>query len=143
MMWIFLALLAGAFLPVQAAVNATLRAPLGHPVWAALVSFAVGTFSLALYALVARLPLPRGWSGIVWWQWSGGVIGALFVSLSVILTPKLGTATAFGLVVGGQLLASLLLDHQGWLGLEQHSLNVPRVLGALLLLAGIYLIQKF
>lgn len=144
MMWIFIALLAGAFLPVEAAVNATLRGPLGHPVWAALASFTVGTLSLGIYALAARLPIPKvEWAGLAAWQWSGGVIGALFVSLAIVLTPKLGTATTFSLVICGQLLTSLLLDHMGWFGLTQHSMNAPRIVGALLLFAGVWLIQNF
>lgn len=110
MLWIFLAFVAGILLPVQAAINATLRAPLGHPTLAALVSFVLGTLSLSLYVLAARVPLPATLSGIAPYQWTGGVIGAIFVSLTVVLAPKLGTATLFGLVICGQLLAALVLD---------------------------------
>ena len=143
MIYIFLALVGGAILPIQAAVNAALRVPLGAPVWASLTSFFVGTCSLALFALATRLPLPPTVSSIPLWQWTGGVLGAVFVTLSVVLTPKLGTATTFGLVITGQLMASLLLDHLGWLGVPQHSLNWPRVAGIVLILLGAFVIRKF
>ena len=143
MIYLVLALLAGAILPFQAAINATLRAPLGHVVWATFSSFFIGTVALGIYALAARLPLPTALGNIAAWQWTGGLFGAVFVSLTVILTPKIGPATTFGLIIFGQLLASLVLDNFGWLGVPQHALNAPRVLGALFLLLGVFLIRKF
>ncbi|PQV64920.1 transporter family-2 protein [Abditibacterium utsteinense] len=143
MITLLLALIAGAILPVQAAINATLRTPLGHAGWAAFASFFVGTVALGFYALVARLPFPQKMNEVAAWQWTGGLLGAVFVSLVVVLTPKLGPATTFGLIICGQLLASLVLDHFGWLGVSQHALSAPRVAGALFLLAGVFLIRKF
>ncbi len=143
MKFLFLALLAGTLLPVQAAINATLRPPLGGAVWAAFASFFVGTVSLAIYGLSARVPPPQSLGGIAAWQWIGGLLGAVFVSLTIFLTPRIGTATLFGLIICGQLLASLMLDHGGWIGVPHHALNAPRVLGALFLLVGVFLIRKF
>ena len=77
MVYFLLALLAGTVLPIQAGVNAALRTHLGHPVMASFASFLIGTLSLGLYALVARLPMPQsGLSGIEVWKWAGGVLGA-------------------------------------------------------------------
>jgi len=143
MIYLLLAFLAGAILPFQAAINATLRAPLGHAVWATFASFFVGTAALGLYMLAAQLPFPQKINQIAAWQWTGGLLGAFFVSLTIILTPKIGPATTFGLIIFGQLIASLTLDHFGWLGVPQHDLNAPRVLGALFLLAGVFLIRRF
>jgi transporter family-2 protein len=144
MIYIFFALIAGAILPIQAAVNAALRVPLGAPVWASLSSFLVGTCCLVMFAVATRLPLPPvALSSVPAWQWTGGVLGAVFVTSSVVLTPKLGTATTFGLVITGQLLASLVVDHFGWLGIPQHSINWPRVLGVGLMLLGAFVIRKF
>jgi transporter family-2 protein len=143
MIYLLLALLAGGVLPVQAGINGALRDQLGHPVWATLVSFFVGTCSLAIYAAASRLPLPQSWAGIEAWKWTGGALGTVYLTLAVILTPKLGAATTFGLVIAGQLAASILLDHFGWLGVPQHSLNFPRLLGVLLMIAGVALVRKF
>lgn len=144
MIYILLALIAGSMLPLQASVNAALRGPQGHPVWAALISFTVGTLSLGLYVLAARLPWPSTPPGDVpLWQWTGGIVGALYISLVILLTPRLGTATSFGLIITGQLLASLLLDHFGWLGIPQHSMNPMRLLGLTFMIVGVVLLRKF
>ncbi|MBW3637686.1 MAG: DMT family transporter [Armatimonadetes bacterium] len=144
MIYFVLALLAGAILPFQSAINATLRGPLGHPIWASLGSFVVGTSALVVYAVVARLPLPATRLGdIAAWKWAGGVTGAVFVTLAVVLTPRLGPALTFALIIFGQLGASLLLDHFGWLSVPQHSVNAPRIAGVALMMVGVWLIQKF
>lgn len=138
------ALLAGALLPFQAAINAQLRAQLGAPMSAALVSFTVGTLALLTVVLVSRTPWPLNTSEVPWWQWcSGGLLGAGYLILSIVLTPILGVALTFGLIVAGQLAMSLALDQIGAFGLIQHGINGWRALGAALIVAGVVLIRKF
>jgi transporter family-2 protein len=134
----------GAGLVVQVGMNGTLRSLLGSPIVAALISFLVGSLALAVYAGLARTPLPlRAQLGAVpAWAWLGGVLGAFYVASSVIVGPRLGAATLLALVVLGQLGTSLLVDHYGWLGFPQHPLNLVRVLGAVLLFGGVLLITR-
>jgi transporter family-2 protein len=134
----------GAGLVVQVGMNSTLRSLLGSPIVAALISFLVGSLALAVYAGLARTPLPlRAQLGAVpAWAWLGGVLGAFYVASSVIVGPRLGAATLLALVVLGQLGTSLLVDHYGWLGFPQHPLNFVRVLGAVLLFGGVLLITR-
>lgn len=144
MIWfLLLAILTGAILPLQAGVNSQLRGLLGHPVLAAAISFFVGTVALAAYSAVARIPLPGGALGrMQWWHWSGGLIGAFYVACAIILVPRLGAATLVAAVVAGQMVASLLLDHYGLVGYPRHSIDVWRVAGAVLVMAGVFLIQR-
>jgi len=134
----------GAGLVVQVGMNSTLRSLLGSPIVAALISFLVGSLALAVYAGLARTPLPlRAQLGAVpAWAWLGGVLGAFYVASSVIVGPRLGAATLLALVVLGQLGTSLVVDHYGWLGFPQHPLNFVRVLGAVLLFGGVLLITR-
>jgi transporter family-2 protein len=134
----------GAGLVVQVGMNSTLRSLLGSPIVAALISFLVGSLALAVYAGLARTPLPlRAQLGAVpAWAWLGGVLGAFYVASSVIVGPRLGAATLLALVVLGQLGTSLLVDHYGWLGFPHHPLNSVRVLGAVLLFGGVLLITR-
>ena len=134
----------GAGLVVQVGMNSTLRSLLGSPIVAALISFLVGSLALAVYAGLARTPLPlRAQLGAVpAWAWLGGVLGAFYVASSVIVGPRLGAATLPALVVLGQLGTSLVVDHYGWLGFPQHPLNFVRVLGAVLLFGGVLLITR-
>jgi transporter family-2 protein len=144
MIWfLLLAILTGAILPLQAGVNSQLRGVLGHPVLAAAISFFVGTVALAVYSAVARIPLPSGALGrMQWWHWSGGLIGAFYVACAIILVPRLGAATLVAAVVAGQMVASLLLDHYGLVGYPRHSIDLWRVAGAVLVMAGVFLIQR-
>lgn len=143
--YILFALIAGSALPVQIGVNSSLRNWLGNPILASLASFVVGSICLLAYVLVLRLP----WPGIALlgriplWTWLGGALGAFYVAATVILAPRLGAATMVSLFVAGQLLTSLLLDHFGLIGYAQHSINLYRVFGALLLVAGALLILRF
>ncbi len=115
----------GALLPVQAGLNAQLRTGLGHPLMAALASFLVGTIGLIGVAMLvgARLPAMSGMAALPWWYWLGGLLGAAYITAAVVLAPKLGAATLIAAIVAGQMLASLLLDNQGWVGFAQQPLD--------------------
>ena len=137
-------LLIGGLLPVQTGVNAELRTVLGHPIATALVSFGVGTVSLLVAVLWLRIPVPlaEAWSQTAWWQWSGGLMGAIYIAAVVVLAPRLGAGTLIAAVVGGQMLASLILDHFGWVGFPEHPISGLRLLGAALVMLGVALIQR-
>ena len=141
--FLLLALAAGVLLPVQAGLNAQLRSALGSPIAAALVSFLVGTAGLATIALLLRTPLPlgRAWAATSPWQWSGGLIGAVYVLAAIVLAPRLGAATLIAAVVAGQMITSLVLDQYGLVGFPVHSMTLVRLLGAVLVIAGVILIQ--
>jgi transporter family-2 protein len=141
---LLLALAAGVLLPVQAGVNAQLRSAVGSPLTAALVSFLVGTAGLVTAAVILRTPMAlRGaWVDSPWWQWVGGLIGALYVIATIVLAPRLGAATLVAAVVAGQMIASLLLDQYGLLGFPTHPINGLRVLGAGLVIVGVILVQR-
>ena len=141
--YLSVALVTGAAIAVQALANSRLRFALGTPVWAAIAQFIVGLVALVAIAIVARQPAPdtAGLSRMPWWGWVGGAIGALFITVSIVLTPRLGTALTLATMTAGQLLAALVLDHYGWLGAPVLRLSMPRVLGAAFLLAGIALMR--
>ncbi len=143
--YILLALIAGACAPTQAGINSQLRLWTNDPVLAALISFAVGTVALAMYVMVLRIPWPPlGTAGALpWWQWTGGFLGAFLVAVTVILAPKLGASTMIAFFVAGQMLASLFLDHFGFVGYQVHPVNVWRILGAVFLIVGVVMIEKF
>lgn len=118
---------------------------MGHPILASLVSFVVGTAALLAYALILRLPLPapQSFNQSPWWVWTGGLFGAFFVTASIIVAPRLGAAISLSLIIAGQLLVALALDHFGLLGFPERPLNGWRVLGAVLLVIGVALIRRF
>jgi transporter family-2 protein len=137
-----LAFAAGVVLIVQVGLNTTLRSALGEPVIATLVSFLAGSAALIVFLWLTRATWPARaqWQAIPWWAWFGGILGAFYVVSTIIAGPRLGAAALLALIVLGQLVTSLLVDHFGWLGFPQHSLTALRLLGALLLFGGVLLI---
>ena len=139
---VFVAFLIGVMLPVQAGVNAQLRTGLGHPLLAAFASFAVGTAALGLVALLSRARPAGALSDIPWYQWTGGLLGAMYIAAAVVLAPRLGAATLIAAIVAGQMVTSLVLDTRGWAGFAQQPLTVSRLCGGLLVIAGVLLINR-
>jgi bacterial/archaeal transporter family-2 protein len=147
MVWLYLlfAVAAGAMLPVQFGVNSQLAHWLGSPIRAAFVSFLVGTIVLLIVAAFVRKPLPSlGRLGDVpWWVWLGGVLGAFYVTGSIVTAPKLGAVTLSAAIIFGQTLASVLVDQFGWVGFEEQRATPGRLVGVLLVAVGIVLVRAF
>jgi transporter family-2 protein len=143
--FLLMALLAGISVPTQAGINAQLGLWTRSPVLASTISFMVGTLTLVLYSLIARIPLP-GFATAgnhPWWIWVGGALGAFFVTTTIILVPKLGATTMVALILAGQMFASLLLDHFGWLGYPLQPLSLGRIAGVVMVCGGVWLIRFF
>lgn len=142
--FVVLILAVGIGLAVQAAMNAKMGAALASPIGGALVNFVVGLVLLVAFlasGVFGRIRV-AGLGEAPWWAYIGGAIGALFVTLTVVAVPKVGAAVTFAAVIAGQLIGALILDSLGWLEVTQVPLNPWRLLGAVLLLAGVVLIQQ-
>ncbi len=143
--FIILAIIAGMMMPTQASINNKLAGTIESPILAAFVSFVVGTVALFVYILVSGIPLNNLASiknaSII--SWTGGLLGAFFVAVSIMLVPKLGVALTFSLIVAGQMVITLILDHYGIFGVPVKEVNFQRLLGIVLIIAGVILIRKF
>jgi transporter family-2 protein len=140
---VLVALIAGAVLSVQVIVNTQARIRLfEHPLQATLLNFLGGGLVLTIVCLACRFEWPS-WDRIAsapWWVWCGGLFGIVYITVSVLLSPRLGLALFFTLVVAGQMLTAILLDHYGLLGAEVKPANLGRIAGVLLVLAGVWLV---
>ena len=145
--WLLLlfAFVAGAALPVQFSINAVLRGFVGGPAVAATISFFGGTLALIMVALALResWPLVEAVARAPGWAWVGGLLGALYVLATIVVIPRLGAATTVGLILAGQVLASIVIDHFGLIRVLVHELNIPRLAGAVLIVIGVALVQRF
>jgi bacterial/archaeal transporter family-2 protein len=140
--WIALALVAGAALPVQGAVNARLRADLDAPITAGAWSFVVAaTAMLAVLALDRGTPQLDRVGRVPWWGWLGGLCGATYVTSVFLLIPEIGVAPTIGLTVAGQQVASVFVDRHGLLRLPRRPVTRVRLVGIATLLTGVALIQ--
>ena len=143
--YILMAVVAGSFLPTQAGINSQLNLWTRSPILTASISFAVGTLSLIGFALILRVPLPDTTAAgrYPWWIWTGGFMGAFFVASAVVLAPKLGAASMVSLIIAGQMLASIFLDHFGVIGYPVHPFNIWRFVGVICIVVGVVLIKIF
>jgi transporter family-2 protein len=138
-----LALVAGASFVVQQAVNSNLRIELGSAWWAGFFSYLGGTLVMLIMIVCMREPSLSSSliSRSTWWCWSGGVFGAVYITISILLLPQLGAFTVVALIVIGQLATSLVFDHFGILNVPHHPASIARIVGAVFLCVGAVLIR--
>ena len=142
--WIAFAFLAGSLLPLQGAFNAQLGAAVASPIHASLISFVVGTLAIAAYALVTQQSV--SWAAVAgapWYAWIGGLCGAVALTAIILTYPRLGPGLSFGLLVAGQLIVSVLLEHFDILVAHPHPISALRLVGVALVLGGVVMIRTF
>jgi bacterial/archaeal transporter family-2 protein len=138
---------AGAAVATQIAINARLGMVTGSALWTANISFAV-TMLIGIAALVIALllgspaPSTAALAAAPRWIWLGGVGGASYVVMAIVLADRLGAALLSAAGILGQLGLSLLIDHYGWFGMPVHRLSSLRLVGLALLIAGVALIRS-
>jgi transporter family-2 protein len=148
MNWLLLplAVLLGAVLTTQVATNAQLGKALGNPYIPATVNMAFGLIVTVIltWALTPQWPPREMVREASWYLWpAGGVLGVAYLTGNILLAPKLGAGALVALIVAGQLIFSVLLDHFGWFGFVQHPANVTRLAGCSLMIVGVFLISRF
>ena len=140
---ILLVFFAGGMVALQAPTNSMLARAGGSAVLAALISFAVGTVALLITWLASgNRPGTAAFGGLPWYAWIGGLYGAIFVAVAAYAAPKIGLATLITVGIAGQIAMALWMDHVGALGLPREPVNYGRVLGAILVLAGVVLVRR-
>ena len=144
--WLYpLILVAGALQAWGPPMNGALRAALTNPWLASLVSFLPIVAFLGVLLLCQPRPMPTadGIAGMAWWAPLGGIIGSFAVIAGLLFVDKVGAGAFAGLTITANILMSLAVDHFGLFGMEVHAINVWRVVGGLLMVAGIALVAMF
>jgi bacterial/archaeal transporter family-2 protein len=139
-----LPLLAGLTITTQAGVNSQLKTAVNNQWVAAFISFVVGTIALELIIIFTKQSFPntQQLQQIEWYKFSGGLLGAFFVTVIIYSVQQIGSANVFALVIAGQLLFALVFDHFGLFGFKQSPINWGKVMGVLMLIGGAYLINR-
>lgn len=143
--FLLLALTVGMAGTAQAAINNKLNEYVPNPLVVALVSFLVGGAALLVYIVVSGGQLSSIWTAknVPWIAWTGGILGAYFVACTVILIPRLGVALTFSLIIAGQMVLTLIIDHYALFGVQQRPVGFARAAGVALIIAGVVLIRRF
>lgn len=144
LVYLGLALVTGALIPIQAATNAAFSKTIGTASVTGLMVFVVGLIGMLVYVLIARPAVPTGQqlAAAPVYGYLGGIIVATYVVMITILTPRIGVGPAIGLIVTGQILCAVLIDHFGWFNVQPQAINSTRIAGVLLMVAGVYLVMR-
>ncbi len=138
------ALGAGCAMAFQPAVNAKLSSHCSHPLQASIISFATGLLALTSVGLLLRVGLPSlsNLQDLPAWAWTGGLLGTYMVTVSLLVAPTLGATRWIALVLTGQIVLSLILDHFGLIGYARHTMTWQRVVGLLCLATGVVIVMR-
>ena len=130
---LLLALVAGVLLAVQAPTNAILGKASGSAVMAAFISFLVGSLALGAVTLATSGKLfAPGLRQVPWYAW---------IAVAAFAAPRIGVGVLLTAAVAGQLVAAIVLDHYGLLGLARHPATLTRIAGVLLVFVGAWLVR--
>ncbi|WP_394276387.1 DMT family transporter, partial [Luteococcus sp.] len=136
---------AGMMSAAQTSINGRLGVLVDSPRASALVSFCIGTLALVLLNLALssrpKLEVPAGERGNPWWMWTGGLLGALYVAVNATLAPTIGTGMTIVLSLLGMTLASVVVDRFGLLHNPPRPVGPIRLVGLLVLVAGVAMIR--
>lgn len=134
---------AGCLVGMQAPINSRLGREVGS-VQAASFSFLVGTAALLLISLFVRGGLGNlsHVGRAPWWALIGGLLGAVYVTVAIVAVRTLGASGLTAVVITGQLAISVAIDRFGLLGVTRQSVGLQRILGLVLLVAGVALVVR-
>ncbi|EPF70263.1 DMT family transporter [Acinetobacter rudis] len=131
----------GLAMAIQTSLNSQLRNVVGSTLNAALISFVIGSCVLAALVLLQTTAKPNlaQLQQVPWYLYLGGCLGVYAISISIYTAPQLGLLTFTGLVIFGQVLSSMLIDHFAWFGLNKTPISITRLLGAIAIFIGVLL----
>ena len=138
---IFIGLIGGVAVGIQGPIVAEMSRRVGG----AAGSFIVHASGAALAGVMLALrggEQIQNWRSLSWYMLGSGALGViLYLTLNHTL-PRLGATSALALVVVGQMVVGLAVDHYGLFGVAVRSIDGMRVFAAILLVAGGYLMLR-
>lgn len=136
--------LAGIAMAIQSGINSQLRMAINNPLLAAFISFASGTLALGFLLIFSKQALPslQVYTTIDWYKFIGGLLGVFVVTVTLLSVKEIGVANMFVLVVAGQIVMALLMDHFGVLGMRENPISLQKMVGIVLVVSGAYLVNK-
>ena len=142
--YIMLALVTGALIPIQAATNAAFSKSVTNPLITGIMVFVVGFLGMLILSLTMRISWPsvHQLASAPAYGYFGGLIVATYVVMITILVPRIGVGTAISVIVTGQILCAVAIDHFGFFNVQVRSIDARRLMGVLMMIAGIYFVMK-
>ena len=144
LIYLVMALITGALIPIQAATNAAFSKSIGNPYVTGLMVFIVGLIGMIVFVLISGVSVPSAQQLVTSpvYGYLGGIIVATYVVMITILVPRIGVGTAIGFIVTGQILFAVIIDHFGLFNTTARAIDTTRFVGVLLTIGGVYLVMK-
>lgn len=143
-LYLLMALITGALIPIQAQTNTGFSKAVGNPLVTGLMVFVIGLVCMAAFIGISRTALPTAGqlAAAPWYAYLGGIIVPAYVISITILVPRIGVGAAIGLIVTGQILCAVAIDHFGWFNSTIRTIDVRRMVGVILMIAGVYFVMS-
>lgn len=143
-LWQLAAVLSGCLSAVVGAILASLGQVIGSAIQATTVLFAIATVVIIVYCCLGGSIVKTRkafTTSAPWWIWMGGILGAVIVYGNAWLIPLIGVSAFMMALLIGQLLLSLLMERQGWLGAPKKHISWTQYAGIIIMLAGVFMIK--
>lgn len=144
-MWAFstLAVLAGAAIALQAAMNARLGVQLANPLLATGIAFSIACLvTLVIMILFQRnLPVFENIKLVPGYLWFGGLFSAFGVGSYYYLIPKMGVGNMMSYALSGQLVLAVIASHFGWFAQPVKPITIKVFIGIVAMIVGIVFVN--
>ncbi|MBR5087560.1 MAG: DMT family transporter [Muribaculaceae bacterium] len=144
LLWQLAAVLSGCLSAIVGAILASLGQVIGSAIQATTVLFAIATGVMIVFCCIngSVIKLRKAFTtDAPWWIWIGGIMGAIIVYSNAWLIPLIGVSVFMMALLIGQLLLSLLMERNGWLGAPKKHISWAQYAGIIIMLAGVFMIK--
>ncbi|ALC90482.1 hypothetical protein AM500_12315 [Bacillus sp. FJAT-18017] len=138
---LIIAIIGGAFVGIQNNFNSRVNEKAGT-ISATTLVLGLGCLASFIIGIFVEGTAMLNLENMKTWYWFGGLTGIGIVVCIVQSFKYLRPTYAMSIVLVSQLAIAILFDTQGWLGLEKLDLTPNKLIGALVIVAGI-LVFKF
>jgi transporter family-2 protein len=106
------------------------------------ITYASGGAIAALFAFSSGGLNFKGSEGLPWYAYTTGVLGLVIVGTIGYVVPRLGAARGLTLILASQFLLAALIDQFGLFAATPRPLDMPKVIGLVLMLGGAWLVVR-
>lgn len=141
----WIVILIGVFGGLAVGMQAQIAGAMGQRVGGIASSFIIhlsGMIFSGIFLLLIGGERIYAWRTLPWYMLCAGIFGLILYSSINITLPRLGGTMMITLIISGQLVAGLIMDQFGLLGVATRQIDITRTIGVMALLVGSYLIAK-
>ena len=135
-------LLAGFCVCFQSTINGYWQSKIGVHSTILINGFVVALLTLVFFLLANQTPIERITSEVRPWVVLNGICGATIITIAALTFPRIGAASVIVLIIAGQLVTAIILDHFGTLNLPHHPVSMVRIMGIVCVVLGVFLTTR-